>query len=237
MSRSFEILQWDSNFFGFKVAKMGNSFCVETLQETLAELRAENVKLAYCFVAPDDFERNEALNNAGGKLVDQKVKYCIEKASLTEASKANVIHFEGSQPTPEMFEIALQTSEHSRFRIDKGFGHDTCNRLYQQWITNSVKGQFDDTVFVYTRNDEILGLVSLKLTPKAGKIGLLGVDKNARGLKVGTALLNQAISFTKQSGIDKLEVYTQKANKAACEFYEKNSLKSCEQINVYHLWL
>lgn len=237
MCRSFEILKWDSNFFGFKVAKLGDSFCVESLQDTIAELRAENIKVAYCFVSPDDFKRNEALKNAEGKLVDQKVKYSVETKSHSEASKANVAQFEGSKPSPEMLEIALQTSEHSRFRKDKKFGDDACNRLYQQWITNAVERKFDDKVFVYKKGEITLGLVTLKVTPNFGKIGLLGVDKNARGLKVGTELLNQAISATKQNGIDRLEVSSQSSNIAACEFYEKNGLKLCQQINVYHLWL
>ncbi len=237
MIRPFEILQWDSEFFGFKVAKLGDSFCAERLQDTILEMRAKSVKVAYCFVPPDDLIRKEALKKAGGMLVDQKVKYCVETTSRFETSCANVFIFGESKPTQAMIEIALQTSELSRFRIDENFGNNACNRLYRQWITNAVEGKFDDEVFVFKLNDEILGLVTLKLSTNAAKVGLLGVAKNVRGKKVGEALLKTAVCFAKQNKIETLEASTQEANIAACKFYEKNGLNPSERVNIYHLWL
>ena len=70
-----------------------------------------------------------------------------------------------------------------------------------------------------------------------GSIGLLAVDESVRGNSVGRELIKAAFSSFGKRGISNIEVVTQKANKAACRFYETCGFTVRNIENVYHLWI
>ena len=53
MNTFFQLLEWDSNFFGFKVAKVNSEISSQTDYEFIKHLLKENqIQLAYLFVVP-----------------------------------------------------------------------------------------------------------------------------------------------------------------------------------------
>jgi len=237
MSNSFEMLEWDSNFFGINVARLSETFCPNDLTKIVKELKRNQVEVFYGFVNPCDYNRNQALLQKGAVLVDEKVSYCIDARNCTQKPIANVFPYSNRELDPALTKIAQQAGEFSRFRIDKKFGVNACNRLYEQWIENAVNGKFDNHVFVFEQDNEILGLITLKDLSDSGSIGLIGVDERARGKQVGASLLNKAISHYGDEGVFSIKVVTQKANHLACRFYEKNGFEVCNVTNVYHVWI
>lgn len=237
MNKGFEILEWDTQFFGVKVAKLNVFIGADELDGIVADLKANDVKVAYCSVEPNDTRMNMALSAKGAILADEKVTYTIDTNLIDPVVSNAVVEYDDAEVNNELVSIAQQSGEFSRFRIDKNFDDDACNRLYRQWIINAVSKKFDSILYVYKSNLKILGLVSLKNLSNSGSISLIGVDHNARGKNIGTELIGKAIKHYQEKGVFKLDVVTQKANWLACRFYEKNGFSISNVKNIYHLWL
>jgi dTDP-4-amino-4,6-dideoxy-D-galactose acyltransferase len=234
----YEILQWDSDLFGFKIAKVVFEDTInDNFQEVIHKLKENNVKLIYCYINPDNSFNQQLKEKYKAFQVDEKVTYTQNIENRKFIVNANIIEYKKGEITSKLISLAIQSSEYSRFRIDKHFPENSCDKLYAQWITNSVKNIFDNAVYVYLENDIIKGLVTLKDKPDAGSISIIGVDKGERGKNIGTELIHAAFFHYQQLNLNKIDVVTQKANKPACKFYEKNGFEIEYIENIYHIWL
>ncbi len=126
---------------------------------------------------------------------------------------------------------------YSRFKIDPYFRNNEFERLYTEWIEKSVERRLANEVLIYNEGDELLGFITLALREKTGSIGLIAVDENQRGKAIGKKLIRAALAYFKDHKITTVEVVTQKANYAACRFYESCGFKIKSIVNIYHLWI
>jgi len=238
LENNFEILEWDSVFFGFKVAKINEFNSMEEYKRILSELRLQEVKLAYCFCIPGSNIDN-SLSSEGVFLVDEKVTYArIINEDQFDAPEVNIHVYSEGVVSDKMLDIALQTSEHSRFRVDTNFQNEEFKKLYYQWIKNAVENCKDGELFTYEEGATLKGLIYLKeVSDKIGSISLIGVDQGYRGEQIGTKLINQSLSYFKRKKKNEIQVVTQKQNVLACNFYEKNYFKLIDTVNVYHIWI
>ena len=67
-------------------------------------------------------------------------------------------------------------------------------------------------------------------------VGLLAVNDNFKGKRIGQHLIHATLMQVKRWGCKQLKIQTQKRNSAACGFYESNDFKVAEEANVYHWW-
>ena len=73
MDNSYRILDWDSQFFGYKIASLKPwKLESERLNEIIADLKKNDIKLIYCFINPDDEISNRSVLNMSGFLADKK---------------------------------------------------------------------------------------------------------------------------------------------------------------------
>jgi dTDP-4-amino-4,6-dideoxy-D-galactose acyltransferase len=234
----YEILQWDSDLFGFKIAKIVFEDTLnDNFHELIHKLKENNVKLIYCFIKPGNSFSQKLIEKYKAFQVDEKITYTQNIENKEIIVNPNIIVYKKGKINSKLISLAIQSSEYSRFRIDKHFPENSCDKLYAQWITNSVKNIFDNAVYVYQEDDNIKGLVTLKDKPDAGTISIIGVDKGERGKNIGTELIHAAFFHYKQMNLSKIDVVTQKANQPACKFYEKNGFKIEFIENIYHIWL
>ena len=238
MKNKFEIVEWDSNFFDFKVAKINHFDSIEEFNAIKEQLKLEKVKLAYIFSKPES-DIDLTLQHENVFLADEKVTFFqdigVDKIgvydSLIKEYKTGIV-------TDKMLDIAIQTSEYSRFRVDINFKNEEFKKLYFQWIKNAVEDKDTGKLFIYLENNVLKGLIYLKeINDKIGSISLIGVDEGYRGEQIGTKLINQAIFYFSNLGKKEVQVVTQKANVLACNFYAKNGFQILDTVNVYHLWL
>lgn len=108
----------------------------------------------------------------------------------------------------------------SRFR-EPYFSASENQRFYRQWITNAVRGSFDDVCLIIRRQGQIVGGVSVRLADDNADIGLLAVAASEQGNGVGKALLHGAMGWAKQQGAAALKVRTQSNNLAAIRLYQR----------------
>lgn len=236
----FLILNWDSNFFGYKIAKIVASNQNQgELKILLTKLYNAHIKLVYWFVDPNDKTSNEAAKKNGGFLADEKITYKINSSNYN-FQKIDNQYLQSYLKKPlnkNILSLALQSGFYSRYRKDKKFVHNEFIRLYTTWIERSLNGEIAKDVIVYVNNDIEVGLVTLEVKDNYGSLGLLAVNKKHRGKSIGKQLINAALIKFKSYGINRVNVSTQKKNIAACKFYEKIGFVKKNVQNIYHFWL
>lgn len=139
--------------------------------------------------------------------------------------------------TKELIQLALASGEYSRYKLDERFNRACFERLYIDWISNSIYKDFATDVLVATVNDdEDIGLLTYKVSDNVSTIGLLAVAATHRGLHIGKHLM-QYYEESLPSEVIKLKVVTQGTNKIARQYYESCGY-SIEDISyTYHLWI
>ncbi len=238
MKNKFEILEWDSNFFNFKVAKINQFESIEEFDFISKELKSNQVELAYFFCEPNS-NVDRVLKTSNIFLADEKVTFSRAIDDIGEnVTESFIEEYQEVIVTDKMLDIAIQTSEYSRFRVDSNFKNEEFKKMYYQWIKNAVEKTDNGKLFVYQENIDLKGLIYLReINDKLGSISLIGVDQGYRGERIGTKLINQALYYFNKMGKLEVQVVTQKANILACNFYKKNGFNLIETINVYHLWV
>ena len=239
MNNQLQILEWDSSFFGYPVAKItASSITVEEITSLTSEARAKKIRLVYLFTDPTDQISNQSANATGAKLVDSKITFQIPvDPSVVLTVDDHIEQIESGYPSKQLISLSIQSGLYSRYKIDPNFINNEFERMYLAWIENSVNKKIADHTFVYMEDGLELGFVTVKVRDSFGQIGLIAVDETSRGKSIGKKLVHAVIDLLVRQNIPELEVATQKNNADACNFYEKVGFKGMKEENIYHIWL
>ncbi|MDK2980409.1 MAG: dTDP-4-amino-4,6-dideoxy-D-galactose acyltransferase [Chloroflexota bacterium] len=233
-----EILNWDSDFFGLKTARI----CTPDLDEqhlakTLQNLRSRNVRLVYW---PASHPANFDVSALGGRLVDQKATFELELAkspTLTAPPQVEVKPFTRDIPQQVLWDLALQAGSLSRFARDPQFPPDRFQALYLEWMRKSLNGEMADEVLVAAAQDVPTGMVTLSAREDSGEIGLIAVEEGFRGRHVGLALMAAAHDWYAARHLHRARVVTQADNQPACRLYRRCGYEIARTEYFYHFWL
>ncbi len=236
----FTDLDWDSNFFRKRIGKIDvgpgdNESDIPTIISA-----HPNIELFYIFDSADR-QLKFCETNAGCRLVDSKVMYqlTLKDAIQSEAhydSKVKLEEYSLSDTSAELENLAYQSGEFSRFKTDPSFQAKDFFRLYKEWIDGSVSKRLADKIYIATSNNKIVGMVTVKFNQQDAHIGLIAVQKDFRGMNVGTQLLEHVKKESRQRNILYIFVPTQKQNESACKFYERNGFVIHNVTHIYHYW-
>lgn len=232
-------LDWDSDFFGFKVANINAINFNNDCEFIFSELRSNNFKLAYLSLSPEDKLGNEIAIRHNGFFADEKRTYSMSFSCQNFQNKlyhSNINTLKGKM-SGGAESLAIQCGLYSRFKMDPKMPILSFERMYKIWITKSINEGFADEVLGYIYNEVVIGLITLKIVDNRGIISLIGVDEKYRGKKIGFYLIEAAKMYFSNANISDIDVVTQGANKIACSFYEKNNFTLLKKENIYHFWL
>ena len=221
-------LNWDSDFFGLNIGKLVLSGEDDFLMSDIDGL--DDYDLVYIFAT-----HGCHIPIVGANLVDCKVIY-KKSISCNVEAKSNVVAFSENKPSSDLYELALQSGEYSRFRLDDKMPAGSYEKLYRRWIEQSVCKAMADEVLCYYYNGKIAGMVTVAIKDNVGSIGLVAVDSSCRGLGFGSALLESVDSYLYGKGVCAVEVATQLDNTKACSWYEKNGYVVDSMTDIYHWW-
>ena len=95
-----------------------------------------------------------------------------------------------------------------------------------------------NTVIKLSYQDEALAFVSCTLDQEraTGAISLIGVAENMRGRGLGLAMVQIALNYFRQEGMQFAEVVTQGPNIAAQRLYQKCGFRTKQTSLWYHKW-
>ncbi len=238
--KQFQLLDFDTKIFGFKVARiLPATLSLKELRTNLNELKNQGVRLVFWQSASSDKQSQRAAHKLQGFLSSEQVTYLINLKKIVRPLKitAKIEPYRAKLPTPTMKQLAIQIGEHSRFGIDPKIPKKTFHKLYHTWIKNSVKGTAADKVLVVREKNKFVGMITLSAKNGRGDIRLIAVDAKCREKKLGTNLIHAALKYFISKGYTKAQVVTQKANLPACRFYENCGFLQEKIDNFYHFWL
>lgn len=242
--QSYRHLDWDTNFFGFKVATTQEEIdSVDKFMTLLGDARSAGVKLLYLpTIERINCLADDELEKLGVSLVDEKVTFMLDLADV-EIEKSlvtpnvNIRPYNLSMSIKDLSSLAVQSGEQSRFSVDKKIPREKYEELYDKWIKNSLDKVLANEVLVLQEDSQIAGMVTLGEKKGRGDIGLLAVDKKFRGKKYGEALLRSAHVWFLNNGYKNTQVVTQGNNLAACGLYKKCGYKVEKTEYFHHVWL
>lgn len=237
---NYTLLDWDSQIFGYKVAKLlPTRLSAVELAEQLDLLRAQQVKLCYWATDSQDLETQVAAQKHAGFLADQKSTYLLNLKQLPIASDitANIVAYPMANASTDLTELAYQSGLYSRFRADPTISEAIFKMIYTQWINNSCLRKIATEVLVIYHQQRIVAMITLGDKQGRGDIGLLAVAEDCRSLGYGSALVQAAQANFLAQKYEFSQVVTQASNLPACRLYEKMGYQLEKVENFYHFWL
>lgn len=218
-------LDWDSNFFNLEVG--------ELIIDTPDTFELSNFDLLYVksielkSIELKGFEKTHS---------ETKVVYNKNLVNLNPNNSQVIELFETNYSINELNQLAFESGNHSRFKLDNRIENRKFEELYELWVKNSINKTFADQVFVYLHQTRIAGFVSYKVVGSYAAIGLIAVSKEFQGKGIGRELLFKVENEILKKGINELRIPTQEENHQACGFYEKLGYKKYEITNISHYW-
>ena len=235
MENKFEKLDWDTDFFGFKVVKIEDNCLNEDPQEFFKELYLGDVHLAY-YTSTKSFSA-EVIDNQYYhiELVSKRVPILKEMTNKTEIHK-NISFYNEPAPSEDLVSLALLAGRQGRFGQDPRILENTYRNLFRNWITNSVNKNIADEVLVYRDKGKIVGFATIKVAGDKGYAPLLAVDRDHEGQGVSFALMRAIETRLIENNCTYVLSGTQEINKKALATFRRYGLRPQAPQYVYHLW-
>ncbi len=234
----YEILDWDTNYFGFKTAKiLPQQLEKKALEKVLKDMRGKDVRLAY-WPAKEPVEFNTEV--LGGRLVDKKVTFIAGLKSIVNDHTTAIVKvekYQANMPEKDLLDLAVQAGQFSRFATDPKFPRNKFIAMYHEWMRKCINGEMADEILVIPEDDALIGMVTLQNQEGVGDIGLIAVRKAFRGRHYGEMLVRAAQQWFLDHDIYTGQVVTQRENRAACYLYQKCGYHIKHTDYLYHFWL
>lgn len=237
-SYCFEELRWDTEYFGYKSAKV-------ILKSRLTPKDKNDlldIMKLYDFVTIQNEENLPYNNNWIGEetsafLVDINCQFLKEDVDFNIKDSEFTIISDNFFKNEDIIRIAKSSFVFSRFYNDPYLNSDKTKTLYTNWVENSFEktGKY----FVrYMNSDQILGflLFTLDKALSTATIELLAVDSAFKGRQVGKTLIGQLEAFLKKESINLIKVGTQLNNIDAMNFYKSCGYDYSKCNSIYHFW-
>jgi dTDP-4-amino-4,6-dideoxy-D-galactose acyltransferase len=230
-------LDWDTNFFGYKIGKL---YLPKEAIINTELLNSTDFDLLYIFAEQIIDEEHLKLVNAN--LYDIKIEFIKNINTSTETlTQSETMGQQAIQIKPinklsdNLLHLVLESGVYSRFKLDKNFINNEFERLYKALIEKTFIDKDGEVIGAYVNND-LIGFVSLSLKEGVADIGLIAVHEKARGKHIGKTLLQASYNYAQQHQSKALTVVTQQYNNLAMQFYKNNGFEFYKKNYIYHLW-
>ncbi len=241
-SLPLKIDKWDSGFFKTKIARLNISgtkpdkFFAKTLHDLLRLAMRKNITfLVIKLIEPNPIYEKH--------LIDFDFKECGESIDLSLVYPVSNAEAHFRNHNVRLFKIGdrqeVNNIAKDAFRLSYlykcGFAkRNVIDSYHIQWAENLSKDK-NSIVFVAEVYCKIAGFIAMTIDrlKKRGRIVLIAVNKEYRGLNIGRSLLLRCIGWG-ISNIKTIEVRTQKNNKKALSLYKKMGFKVVSSDKVFY---
>lgn len=235
-----EFLPWDTDFFGFRIARVKENYLTEqSVKDILEWIKNNSIDCLYFLAGFNDPKTTQLAHRHDFQLVDIRVTFeCdLKKQSLESIDNKVLIRSALSDDISALEAIARKSYDSTRFHFDQHFPKEKSDALYEIWIRRSCEG-YDDRVLVVEVEKQAAGYITLKLLGNGqGQIGLIGVSNEIRGQGIGKSLIYAAFDWCKRNEVDKMFVVTQGRNIIGQNLYQKCGFTTKTVQIWYHKWL
>jgi dTDP-4-amino-4,6-dideoxy-D-galactose acyltransferase len=232
------LLEWDTNFFGFRVGRARAATLTEaSLAGLLQWAEVQQVRCLY-FAADGQSPETLALAARGGfQFIDVRLDLGYPLGPARPAPEPGFIRPAQANDLPALQAIARVSHHDSRFFKDRGFPAGRGADLYAEWIRRDLAVH---TTFVAhpPEAEAPVGYISCQVEPgsKEGRIGLLAVAARHSGRGTGGALVQAALAWFSAQGCPVVKVATQASNLPAQRLYQAAGFRTVESTAWFHRW-
>jgi dTDP-4-amino-4,6-dideoxy-D-galactose acyltransferase len=233
-----EILSWDSDFFGQKIARA----CISRLnKQDMSKLldwcQVNAVDCLYFLSDAKHTSTRELLQKSNFMLTDVRMVYMLDIIEPSTFTTDIEIIIAKPEHQDELCRIAAHAHYDSRFFADNGFNDEDCRRLYSQWIINSFKdkNQIILTPMIDKKPSGYL-ILGYDQNTKKGNILLFALASHVRGKGIGSALLSAGINWFFKAGSREIKVVTQGCNIASQRCYQIGGFLLHDVGFWFHKW-
>jgi dTDP-4-amino-4,6-dideoxy-D-galactose acyltransferase len=236
------VLDWDSTFFGLRIARLeGSRLRAAELEALWQWCRNEQIDCLYFLADNSSQETIETAERAAFGFKDLRVTY--ERKSLAAASPnpielANAVRvrLHRDSDVEPLVKIARHAHTDSRFFFDRRFDPVKAALLYETWIRKACENEVG-CVFVGEFRGRPAGyLAATMLDDHTGQIGLVAVDESFHGKGIGGAMLNESLRWLTERGAARITVVTQGRNVPAQRLYQRAGFLTRDSACWYHRW-
>ena len=232
------VLPWDSQFFGYKIARLaGAHVTLARLAEAREFCARERVDCLYFLASADDPATLALAGEAGFRLVDVRMTFARDCAAEDAQIRVpEAIRHAAASDRAELLRLAESAHTNTRFFAD-GRLAPRGPALYRRWLERS----FDDTagtIFVAALDGAPVGYLTCAVdaATRVGNIGLVAVADRAQGRGLGAGLARAGIGWLARAGAGRTTVVTQGRNVAAQVLYERAGFVTHAVELWFHLW-
>jgi RimJ/RimL family protein N-acetyltransferase len=191
-----ELLDWDSEHFGFPIARVpGRSLTPRTAEAIDRWCLEQGIRCLYLFADPGDAETARVAAGHGYRVVDVRIKFRHSMEGLDrlplaiDGPETMTVREANEGELDSLRRLAARSHFGSRFYFDGGFPRERCDALYEAWVERAFRDP-DRKLLAAIVNGEPAGyMVVAPLGPdRVGHGELAAIDERHRGKGVGVAL-------------------------------------------------
>lgn len=239
-----QFLQWDSDFFGHRIAKVtGRQLDEGILESIYAWSEARHIDCLYFLADADDPVTIHLAESHGFKLVEIRIN--LERSLKdwdpeTRPMTSPGIQVRDGRPEdiPILQDIARTSYVNSRFYFDECFTEDNWQTYYATWVKKSFEGGAE-IALVAEKDGEIVGYITGLIEeddPTRGQYELTGVNTSARNFGVGYELFRSGLDRFVQAGVEYIWVSTQGRNIPTQRMIQRHDFVTLSCQIYYHKW-
>lgn len=237
-----EVLEWDTAFFGFPIARLRTKTLDQSSGAELCTLLSGGeVQCVYCLFEGADVVGPLAAEQLGARFVDVRVTYKLDLARRAPWRGLLLTRKATREDATPLEAIAGRSHRDSRFYADPKFDERDVDRLFRTWVRRSIDGEIADGVVTFDHEGVPSGYVSYSGPARLGvaglgEIGLVGVGESARGRGAAKELVEAGLVELARLGAQTVRVVTQGRNAGAQRLYQRAGFLTSEVGVWFHLW-
>ncbi len=237
-SEPCDLLEWDSGFFGFPVARVrAQGLDRDGAEEVDAWCADRDVRCLYLLLDMDDRESAGVAAEQGFRLVDVRLTLRHGLEGIPEADPLVPITDAASRHVPALRRLAARSHRDSRFYHDGGFPRERCDELYATWVADAV-GDPGRWVFIREVAGEAVGyeVVSPHGDDGIAHMEILAVDEAHRREGIGRNLLFAGLRGPRSAGATAVETATQERNRVSLDTHLALGFECTRREAWHHKW-
>ena len=242
MASTCRLLEWDSSFFGCRIATLTSPPRNATaVREIESWCRTERIDCLYCLVPASNWPAARLVEENGFRLVDVRVTLAWLPADLLSVAPAPAgsdggVRLVAPGDVARLCAIASVNHRVTRFYNDPGFPTARCDALYETWIRTSCEGDAD-AVLVCESGGAAAGYLTCHLDEdRRGRIGLAGLASEIRERGFGRRLVRRAQRWFVEHDAAVVTVASQGQNREGQRMYQRCGFLTDETALWFHRW-
>jgi GNAT superfamily N-acetyltransferase len=200
-----ELLEWDSEHFGFKIATVVGSVLDESTAALADDWSARNgVRCLYFLANPDDARTSRVAAEHGFRVVDHRLTVRCSLAQEPPRSGSQAVEVSEASAAELVHVRSIAARSHrggGRFYFDGGFPPERCDALYEAWVDRGWNDP-ERILLVARVNGEPAAYQVVGPVERGGarRLELLAVDPDRHGSGVGAATLSGGMRLLHAGG-------------------------------------